>query len=261
MKITNFRVMVGLTITQNAGDYTNIKPTHEITLEGEMNAFDWEKNYVELYDLSQALHDMVRENVHAQIDNELEIRERKLVYHDGPLYSLVHCEEEDYFAIVASRPEHLPPFWEQQIPHGFRELRYNYLYKKINGQFPPVADQIQAVASEALPILEEFTSLIPKTPYQHLLVLLSGDRRWECVGMPRLWYDRKKACQKHIMTRAGFLAKMEKLAEQEGIKIINCLDDDFSALLELPEPPELPEEESPEDDIPFNEGEGWDEDE
>ena len=95
MKIS--RITVGFSETCNLGDYSNTKPSIELTADLETGD--------DVLEVIDHLTTLANQTLHKHIDEELERVGKSPKYYDGPLYSVYSSYKYNYILIVPSEPD------------------------------------------------------------------------------------------------------------------------------------------------------------
>lgn len=105
MRIT--QISVNITETCNLGDYSNTKPS--IELSAQLDATDDPAMVLE------SLINMAKEHVHAAVDLERLAVGREPKYYTGPVFACLNSSRYNFYAIV--------PAGHPKIPHAYAEAR------------------------------------------------------------------------------------------------------------------------------------------
>lgn len=256
MPITNYSFTVKFGMTQNVGDYSNVRPELEVTLSGNGSA-------EEALGYMDQMFEKLQKSVHNVTDKELEYHDQDILYSEDDTFTLVNAADFDFLAMVPGH-EDFPGEWGSFTEHGFRDLRYENMLRKIkkHRKLSAHLEELKIIRMSDLPDIERYTYL--KIPSRHELILASGNlsTRYhysrESNPIPKRWYDLadKEQGTCVMMPRDLFFENMDNLAADEGLTIINCLDEDFSLLPDLlPERKPEPEPMEEPDDIPFDDDE------
>lgn len=95
MKVTTIEFEFGL--TQNVGDYSNVRPSVKMTAELDEGDTPW----ASLAELS----DLVIDRIHCRTDDELELNGHQVKYYAGPLYQVQHSKVRGCVVIVPAGTE------------------------------------------------------------------------------------------------------------------------------------------------------------
>lgn len=240
MKVTT--VKAEYTLTYNLGNYSNVRPSVELTAEIEP---DEDEITAQLY-----LMDAARAQVQHEVDLALESQGDPPHFYDGPRYVLLVNERDKLAALVQTHEvEQLPDPWGR-LPSRFRNHRREYILAQYNRYYDANLTIIEPIDGhyDNLPALSEFT-VIRHTDAGLIAIVPGGirARHGDLASLGDWWQWASYVTQTRLSSHLAVEVRSEAL--EKNWTLYDCRDGDLGRLPILNQPqPEPAADDDPDDD-------------
>lgn len=256
MKVTTIKVAYAL--TYNLGDYSNVRPSIELTAEIEPGDDEIE--------VRESLMDSARAHVEQEVDRALEAQGDPPHFYAGPRYILLVSERDKLAALVQPHEiEQIPDPWGR-LPSRFRNHRREYILAQYNRYYDANLTIIEPIDGyyDTLPVLSEFTVI--RHTGAGLIAIVPGGiraRHDDLASLGDWWQWASFTTQTRLSSHLAVEVRSEAL--EKNWTLYDCRDGDLGRLptLNRPQPePSVADADDLEhddwDDDPEDDDDDWD---